>query len=213
MPSCQCEGIDLTFDEETVRRERKFYARDGVDTTTQWLIDAIQAHGVEGLHLLDVGGGLGGIQHQLLANGASHAIHVDASSAYLEGAQREAKERGLQERIEWHFGDFVDIASSLPPADIVTLDRVVCCYDDMHGLVSSSAQLAGHYYGLVLPRDEWWLRLGHQVINVFQRLFGSPFRVFVHPVNEVEAILKKHSLHKVFERRSFVWQVALYSKQ
>lgn len=213
MPTCQCDGIEMVFDEESVRRERKFYQRDGADTTTQWLIDAIKARGVEGLSLLDVGGGLGAIQHQLLAGGLDHATHVDASSAYLEGARREAEARGLEAQIDWHFGDFVEIAPDLEAADIVTLDKVVCCYDDMDALVSSSAQLSKGSLGLVLPRDVWWLRLGFRVFNFLQRLFGQSFQAFVHPVDKVEAILEEHGLHKLFQRRSFIWQVALYGKQ
>lgn len=202
----------MVFDEESVRRERLLYQRDGLDTTTQWLVDELKARGVEGLRLLDVGGGLGGIQHQLLASGVTRAVHVDASSAYIEGAKREAKARGLEERIEWHFGDFVDIAPGLEASEIITLDRVVCCYDDMQSLVYTSAQLTKKYYGLVLPRDEWWLRLGHRIVNAFQRLVGHPFQIFVHPLSAVEAILQRHGLRKVFERRSLLWQVALFSR-
>jgi magnesium-protoporphyrin O-methyltransferase len=33
----------------------------------------------------------------------------------------------------------VDLAGQLEPAGVVTLDRVICCYDDMQQLVSLSA--------------------------------------------------------------------------
>ncbi len=203
----------MVFDEESVRRELLFYERDGADDTTQWLVDAIRGRGVHGLSLLDIGGGVGAIQHSLLASGVTHATHVDGSSAYLEAARRLAKQRQLSDQIEWHHGDFVDIAPRLTPSDIVTLDRVICCYDNMPALVNASARLAGRYYGMVLPRDTWWLRLGHSLVNFVQRLFKHPFRVFVHPVAEVEAILEQHGLHKIFQRRSFMWQVALFAKQ
>ena len=212
MPSCQCEGIEETFDEESVRDDKKFYERDGADDTTRWLIEAISERGVDGHSLLDIGGGLGAIQHELLTNGASHAVHVDASTAYLEAARELAQDRELDERIEWRHGDFVKIAPELEQADVVTLDRVVCCYDDMHSLVEASAKLAGRYYGLVLPRDTWWLRLGHNIMNIFQRIFRNPFRVFVHPVNEVESIIHDKGLRKVFQREDFIWRVALYAR-
>lgn len=212
MPSCQCEGIELVFDEESVRRELLFYERDGADDTTRWLIEAIRGRDVTGLSLLDIGGGVGAIQHSLLAAGVARATHVDGSSAYLEAAQRLARDRDLDTRIEWHHGDFVDIAPELDPSDIVTLDRVICCYDDMPALVNASAGLATRYYGLVLPRDLWWLRLGHRAINCVQRLFRNPFQVFVHPVAQVEQILEGHGLHKVFQRHSLMWQVMLFAK-
>ena len=58
----------------------------------------------------------------------SSAVHVDGSSAYIEGAKKAAKKRGLSEKIEWIHGDFVDIAKELKRSDLVTLDRVICCY-------------------------------------------------------------------------------------
>jgi magnesium-protoporphyrin O-methyltransferase len=212
MSSCQCEGIEMMFDEESVRRELLFYERDGADDTTRWLIDAIKGRDIDGLSLLDIGGGLGAIQHDLLASGAVRATHVDGSSAYLEAAKRLARKRELEDHIQWRHGDFVEIAPELAPSDIVTLDRVICCYDDMRALVTASAGLTGRYYGMVLPRDTWWLRLGRRFINFFQRVFRNPFQVFIHPVAEVEAILEQHGLHKIFQRDSFIWHVALFAK-
>ncbi|MDA1330148.1 MAG: methyltransferase domain-containing protein [Chloroflexi bacterium] len=211
--SCpQCEGIELTFDQESVEDELKLYRRDGVDDTTQWLIDAIRERGVNGKMLLDIGGGLGGIQHELLNSGAERATHVDASSAYIWGAKEEADRRGISERIDWLHGDFVELAPDLAPADIVTLDRVICCYPDMLGLAGGAAQLAQGYLGLVFPRDLWWTRIGFKVMNFFQNLFGHPFEVFVHPAAEIERVVSEAGLRRIFGRHSFMWQVALYAR-
>jgi hypothetical protein len=212
MSCSQCKGIELTFDQESIEKELKFYRRDGVDETTRWLVDAIREQGVAGGQLLDIGGGLGGIQHELLASGAAHATHVDASSAYIWGAQEEAKRRGLMEQIEWRHGNFVDIASELEASDIVTLDRVICCYDDMRALVTESARLARRLYGAVYPRDVWWLRAGMKIVNSLQKLFNNPFNVFVHPVSEIEGILEKAGFQRIFLRHSAMWQVALYAR-
>jgi magnesium-protoporphyrin O-methyltransferase len=89
--------------------------------------------------LLDIGGGLGGIQHALLAGGVVQATYVDASSAYMKAAREEAIRREIDEQITFLHGDFVDLAEEIPSAEIVTLDRVVCCYDDMQALVRLSA--------------------------------------------------------------------------
>ena len=211
--SCpQCEGIELVFDAESVEKELRFYRRDGADDTTRWLVEALKERGVEGKSLIDIGGGLGAIQHELLESGASRATHVDASSAYLEGAKEEAERRGLSEQIEWRQGNFVDIASELDPADIVTLDRVICCYDDMPSLVGSSVKLADSFYGLILPRDLWWTKIGFSVMNFFQGFTGNPFRAFVHPVEQVETLITKAGFERVFSRNSLLWQVALYAR-
>jgi magnesium-protoporphyrin O-methyltransferase len=172
----------------------------------------LQAAGVADRTLLDIGGGIGAIQYALLKAGARSAVSVDASTAYIEAAQLEARRQGLADRIEFHSGDFVELAGSLPPADIVTLDRVICCYHDMPALVGLSAARARELYALVFPRDGAWMRLALRLLNLFERLKGSPFRSFIHPTAAVEAVLLEHGLRRQFYRRAGVWQVALYAR-
>ena len=106
---------------------------------TRTLIEALKAEGVEGATLLDIGGGIGVIQHELLAAGAASAISVDASSAYLDAAREESDRRGLRGRVTYRHGDFVELAESVPPADIVTLERVLNVYPDWVRLAGVSA--------------------------------------------------------------------------
>ncbi len=208
----QCEGIEQTFNEQAADEDLRLYRAEGLDETTEWLVDAIKERGVEGMSLLDIGGGVGMIQHELLKSGAAKATHVDASSAYIEAAQREAKRRKLREKIEWRHGNFVDLAPDLDSADIVTLDKVICCYDDMPGLVKASAKLAKKYYGLVYPRDAIWFRAAAKFMNFFQWLFRNPYRMFVHPSAEVERLLKRAGLKPAFHKQDWLWQVALYTR-
>lgn len=208
----QCEGIEQAFDEDYVDDDLRLYRAEGPDETTAWLLDELEGRGVDGLTLLDIGGGVGAIQHELLAHGASSAVHVEASSAYVEAARREARRRKLTDKIEWRHGNFVDIAPALSPADIVTLDKVICCYHDMPALVRRSARLAKQYYGIVVPRDQWYLRIAFRVMDFFQNLFGNPFRAFVHSHKAIEAIIHRAGLKRVFTRRNWIWQVMLYSR-
>ncbi|MBE3039503.1 MAG: class I SAM-dependent methyltransferase, partial [Chloroflexi bacterium] len=87
------------------------------DKTTRVLIDALKAKGIQGLSLLDIGGGVGAIQHELLDAGVQNATDVDASQAYLNAAKEEAQRRGLTERVNFQHGNFVDIAAQMPPGD------------------------------------------------------------------------------------------------
>src|SRR5687768_139711 len=45
--------------------------------------------------------------------------------------------------------DLVSVAEAEAPADVVTLDRVICCYHDMVDLVTPSAETAPRLYGAV----------------------------------------------------------------
>lgn len=208
----QCEGIELTFNEEAADEDLRLYRAEGVDETTRWLLDEIKAQGVEGKSLLDIGGGVGMIQHELLESGAASATHVDASSAYIEAAQREAKRRKLRDKINWLHGNFVDLAKELERADIVTLDKVICCYHDMPALVRKSARLAKRMYAIVIPRDTWYFRLSAKVMNFFQPLFRNPYRMFVHPIDQIERHIKRAGLKRTYERHNFLWRVAVYSR-
>jgi magnesium-protoporphyrin O-methyltransferase len=211
--SCpQCEGLEMIFDEESVEDELRIYRAEGLDQTTQWLIEALQDQGVEGLQLLDIGGGLGGIQHALLERGAAGAVHVDASTAYIDAAQREAQRRGLAERIQWRHGDFVDLAPELDSADIVTLDRVICCYPDMPEMVGASLRLARRFYGLVLPKDNWLIGIWEFFGNLFQRIMRHPYRMYMHPNKEIDALVAAAGFNKLVERRTLFWRVALFAR-
>ncbi len=176
------------------------------------LLDALRAAGVKGATLLDIGGGIGAIQLELLGAGLTSATDVDASTAYLAVARQESARRGYGDRVTYQHGNFVDLAPTIAPADIVTLDRVICCYHDMRGLVGTSAAKARRLYGLVYPRDIWGTRAIFSVANVVLRLRRSPFRVFAHSTSAVEALLHDAGLEQRFRRNAGFWQVAIYAR-
>jgi magnesium-protoporphyrin O-methyltransferase len=167
---------------------------------------------VKDASLLDIGGGIGAIHHELLDDGAVQAVHVDASSAYLEAAREEAGRRGHTERVRFVHADFTDAAADLPPADIVTLDRVVCCYPDYRALLGAAAGRSRVLLGLTYPRERWYVRLGVAIGNAIQRLKRDPFLGFVHPVPEMDGLLRAQGFERVFLRDLFVWEVALYRR-
>lgn len=188
------------------------YRKEGIEKTTRQLIAAVSRNGIEGMTLLDIGGGVGGIQHTLLEDGVVNATSVDASSAYVKAAREEASRRDLEDRITFLHGDFVDLAEEVPQADIVTLDRVVCCYDNLKALVKLSAMKARKRYGLVFPRDLWLFRMLLPVVNFFITLSGSPFRIFIHSTEQVEKILKEQGLVKQYHQIAGFWQIIVYNR-
>ena len=193
-------------------KDLKSYRQKGPAKTTNYLLTALKEAGVEGLTLLDIGGGVGIIQHELLPAGVATAVHIDASTAYIETAQKEAKRRGHFDRITYQHGDFVDVAEDVITSDIVTLDRVICCYHDMPSLVNAAATKAEKYIGLVYPRDTWWLKAASRLPNVGFWLFRNPFRIFIHATDAVEAILQQHGFQRLLRKRTFLWQTFLYAR-
>ena len=167
MSCCQCQGIERLFDQRTAARELKNYQQQGPEKSTRLLLDTLRQglSAAQPFSLLDIGGGVGVIQHELMGTGLAQGTSIDASSAYLSLAKQEAERRGYAERMHYQHGNFVDIAPCLEPADIVTLDRVICCYDDMPSLVKLSAEKAQRFYGLVFPRDTWWMKIGRILVE------------------------------------------------
>lgn len=212
MNCCQCQGIEEIFSQQYVRKELSRYRAEGPLRTTLLLTKALATEGVAGLSLLDIGGGVGGVQHELIDAGVEMVTSVDASSAYLAASRAEAQRRGLVDQVSYHHGNFVDLAPDIAAADIVTLDRVICCYHDMDRLVSLSVERARTLYGLVYPRDRWWIKLGLAVQNFYFWLRRNPFRSFVHPTKSVEGILRSNGFERSSYHQTWLWQVVVYHR-
>jgi magnesium-protoporphyrin O-methyltransferase len=214
MDCCQCKGIENLFNEKEARSMLKAYRQDGPGKTTQLLIDALKglSQGIEGMTLLDIGGGVGAIQNELLKAGVESAIDVDASTAYVKTAREEAERQGHAGKVSYYHANFVDIAPEIPPADIVTLDRVICCYHDMPKLVGLSVAKAGKLYGLVYPRDVWWVRAGIFAANLYFRIVRNPFRTFVHDAQAVDNLVRDNAFQRRYYKTSGPWQVVVYGR-
>jgi magnesium-protoporphyrin O-methyltransferase len=131
----------------------------------------------------------------------------------LQAAREEAARRGHAERVQFIHADFTEVATGLPQAELVTLDRVVCCYPDFRGLLKAAAGRSRGALAMTYPRQTWYMRIGLQAINFFQRLRRDSFRVFLHPVAEMDALLRGEGLERVSLKRLFVWEMALYRRR
>ena len=207
-----CTDSESLFSERAARRDLKRYRRKGPTGITRELLHALQEQDGAAGTLLDIGGGVGALQHELLGSGFTHAVHVDASRAYLEASAHEAERQGHGDRIEQHHGDFVELADSIAPADVVTLDRVVCCYPDMPSLVRASAARAERLYALSYPRVRWITRVGRRLGNAWFRVRGSCFRTYLHPPREIEAQVERNGFRRVASGRTLLWHAAVYRR-
>ena len=213
----QCEGIELQFGRSAARKKLRQFRRRGPDKTTRLLVNALRAAldgtDTRGVVLLDIGAGVGAIHHELLDGHVERAIHVDGSTAHLAAARDEAERRGHGSRVEFVHGDFVDLAGAIPAADVVTLDRVICCYHDMERLVGLSARKARRLYGAVYPRDVRWMHIAIRAINLLQRFKRSGFRVFLHSPAAIDGVLRIAGLERHANWRTLGWEVVIYERR
>ena len=213
MSCAQCLGIEDMFDGKRAASELSRYHRHGPGKTSSLLLDGIAAEGVAGLTVLDVGAGLGAVHLGLLSAGASAAVDVDASAGYLKAAKQEAERQGMAGRIRHLHGNFVELAPEVPAADIVALDRVICCYDDAQSLLDCAAAKAGRILGLVYPIDSGLMKFARGLLNWLLRALRKRFQIYVHPSTQVEAIARSHGFRKRTYHRRGIWQVVVYARE
>jgi magnesium-protoporphyrin O-methyltransferase len=163
--------------------------------------------------LLDVGGGIGVLHHALLDRGFARALHIDASEAYLATAAAEAARRGHAGRVAFRQGDFPSIAPGLPPADVVTLDRVVCCDPDFTRLLTAAAHRARYAVAFSFPRRRWLIRAVIAAANAARRLAGRAFRAYVHPPAAMGAVLEQAGFRRRWTGGTWVWAVELFERK
>lgn len=205
-----CRVIDGKFGRKAAESDLRRYHRRGPDDTTRLILDMLRHLEPADIDLLDVGGGIGIIAHELMIRGVRAAILVEAAAAYLEAAAEEAKRRGNIERLRLLHGDFVDIAREVPRTDVVTLDRVVCCYPDYRRLLAAAGDKTRRALAISYPRDRWHVRLVIALQNLGRRLLRDRFQTFVHPQDEMHGVLSESGLRLREVKDGFVWHVALY---
>jgi magnesium-protoporphyrin O-methyltransferase len=188
MPEPCCSSCyDSAFDGRLAQRELREYRRKGPGRASRAIAEALGRKGTEGRTVLDIGGGVGAVHQQLLARGAARVTDVDASRAYLEAARAEAERVGLADRVRFEYGDFVSMAPGIEAADLVALDRVVCCYGDVDALVGLAAARTRRRLAITIPPDAWPVRAVIAVGNSWYRLTRNAYRAYAHSHERVIA--------------------------
>ncbi len=194
-------------------RELRSYRRGRVGPTTRLLRDGLVAADLNRGALLDIGTGIGVLTFELLDRGVTSAVAVDASSDYLAAATAEASRRNRSAAISFVHGDFVDVAPRVSAADIVTLDRVVCCYGDYQSLLHGALRRAECGLALSYPRDRWFVRLGVRLENALRRVRSNPFRAFVHSVGDIQRLVDEGGFELVSRRQTPAWAADVYARR
>lgn len=190
---------------------RRYLAR-GLDGTAADLARAVVAHGVAGATILEVGGGAGTIHVDLLRGGAASATNVELSPGWEPAAAELLEKLGLGDRVERRLGDFVTTAATQPPADVVILHRVVCCYPHWQPMLDAAGRLASRVVGLTFPVDRWWTRGAIAVGNRVIGLTGCGFRGFVHPAAPMLDALTGAGFQVSRDRSGAIWRTVVLAR-
>lgn len=205
---CTPKGYRQIFSERGAQAQARDYRRKGLDATSRQIVDLLKERGVEGLTLLEVGGGIGAIQIELLKAGLARAVSVELTPSYEESAAELLREAGLQDRVERKVMDFVDAAAEVAVADIVVMNRVVCCYPDLQRLESAAADHARQALVMSFPKERWWTRVVVWMANVGMAITRREFRIFLHPAAQILAVGESHGLKRSVSRVGLFWEIA-----
>jgi len=188
------------------------YRRRGLDTTAQAIVDLVSQRGVQGATVLEIGGGVGEIQLELLRRGAARATNLELSPGYEREAAALIEEAGVGGRVERRLVDIATDPAAVEPADIVVLHRVVCCYPDVARLLGAAADHARHQLVFSHPPRNAVSRAVVATQNLLLRTGRRDFRTFAHSPDAMLAVLAEHGLQLRAAHSGRVWQVAAVSR-
>ena len=204
---CEPRGYDQVFGGRFARRIASRYRKRGLDKASRRVVDAVPDGDLSGATVLEIGGGVGDIQIELLRRGAASATNLELSRGYEEEAARLLDNAGLGDRVTRRITDIVSDPGSVEPADVVVLHRVVCCYPDYVGLLGAAADHARRTLVFSHPPRNAAARALVATQNLGLRLMRRQFRVFVHPPKAMAGVLVEHGLRPVARGRAGVWRV------
>jgi magnesium-protoporphyrin O-methyltransferase len=205
---CRARSCEQFFKPSVARRSLEAYRKKGLDQLERQMIASVSVGALDDMRVLEIGGGIGLIQAELLAAGADQGEVVELVAAYEPYARELARETRLEGRTSFHIVDILEEPDAVESADIVVLNRVVCCSPDGVDLAAAAARLARRTLVLSFPRDVIWVRAGIRLLNASLRLRRSPFRAYVHQPDALFAAANSGGLHVGEGGHGVFWQWA-----
>jgi hypothetical protein len=203
---CDPRGCDAFFGERFARRAAGRYRKRGLDKTARRIVEFAGAR-IQGATVLEVGGGVGELQIELLRRGATRTVNLELSPGYEREARALLAEAGLADRVERRLHDIAVEPDGVEPCDAVVMHRVVCCYPDYERLLGAAAARARRLLVFSYPRRNPVSRLFVAAQNLGFRIMRKEFRVFAHPPAAMLAVVHEHGLAPAFAQTGLVWEV------
>jgi len=211
MDSCCKTTYNHTFDLKQADSEMAQYFKTGPKKSTKYLLRPLQVHVQVGSSLLDIGGGVGALIWELLDNGIDQAYYIEISDAYSKVFKQQVVSRSMEKKMNILTGDFTEHHESLPQVDVVTMDKVICCYQDYRPLVKLSLQKARKLYAYTIPRDLWWVKAVNKVESLIKS-FSNYLQTHIHPTAEIEEMVVSYGFRKIYQKSHREWLTVIYSK-
>lgn len=210
MSCCPQYGCDEFFGERFARRSADRYRTKGLGKPAQSLLSFLARWDLAGRHVLEIGGGVGALVTEVVKAGAARGALVEVVPAYEPFARAIFREAGVD--VEFRLADLVADPAGVEPTDLVVLNQVVCCTPDGPALVAAAAGVTRVALAFTYPRERVFFGAFAAFSNLFFRLRGRTFRVFLHSREALVGAAEARGLRLVHERRGFVWATAGFER-
>lgn len=197
------------FDTRYASGVARRYRRRGLTDPERRIVEFLSGIGITGRSVLEIGGGVGEIQLELLARGAADSVNLELSDAYEEQADALMRAAGIDGRVTRIVGvDLAESGQEVAPADFVVLHRVVCCYPDFERLLGAASDHARTALVFSHPPRTWLTRTTVGMGNAWMSVLGRRYRGYVHSPDAMIGVLREHGLTLQQHHRGARWCVA-----
>jgi len=205
---CDPSGYERVFGSRFARGLARRYRRRGLGRVERRIVDFCASQGVQGATVLEIGGGVGELQLELLRRGAAEATNLELVASYEDQARELAASTGFADRVRRRQLDIAADPDAVEPADVVVLHRVVCCYPDYERLLSAAADHAQRLLVFSHPPRNPLSRAVLGLQNAWFRLTGNTFRTFAHPPQAMLQVAQARGLDLTYRHARGVWHIA-----
>jgi 2-polyprenyl-3-methyl-5-hydroxy-6-metoxy-1,4-benzoquinol methylase len=209
---CNARGCDEFFSARMATRAAERYRKNGIDKTAKRMLGFLEERGIEGASVLEIGGGVGELQIELLKRGAVRTLNLELSAGYDGEATRLLREANVEGRAERRLHDLAADPDGVEAADVVVLHRVVCCYPDYERLLGAAADHARRLLVFSYPPRNVLSRFLLGSENLLLRPRRKEVRAFVHPPARMLAVVEDSGLRRTYAHEPLVWQIAGFER-
>lgn len=209
---CNRTGYQTVFSDRFARRVARIYRKRGLDPTQRRMVSFLTDRGIKDASVLEIGGGVGEMQIELLSRGAREATNLEISRSYETQAAALLGRSGMTDRVTRRFVDIATSPDEVEPADVVVLHRVVCCYPDYERLLSAAASHAKRLLVYSHPPRNLLSRMMIGCENLLRRLRGNDFRAFVHPPAAMIKAAQAQGLSVSYRHPGMPWTIVGFER-
>lgn len=209
---CDRPGYQTVFSDRFARRIASTYRKRGLSRTQLRMVSFLTERGIREASVLEIGGGVGDLQLELLYRGARAVTNLEISSGYEAAAAALLEHSGMADRVTRRLLDIATSPDEVEAADVVVLHRVVCCYPDYERLLSAAASHTKRLLVFSHPPRNAFTRAVLSVENFLHRLRNNDFRAFVHPPAAMIKVAEANGLSVGYRHRGLSWHVVGFER-